>query len=73
MRAGLAASTVTPGITAPDVSLTTPAMLPLNWVWAQVVAGRTMRQDRARPATIRRLFMERLSFLSKEAENPMKQ
>jgi hypothetical protein len=27
MRAGLAASTVTPGNTAPDVSLTTPAML----------------------------------------------
>ena len=26
MRAGLAASTVTPGSTAPDVSLTTPAI-----------------------------------------------
>src|SRR5437762_57793 len=28
MRAGLAASTVTPGSTAPDASRTTPAMLP---------------------------------------------
>src|SRR5512145_8081 len=28
IRAGLAASTVTPGSTAPDASLTTPAMLP---------------------------------------------
>ena len=29
MRTGLAASTVTPGNTAPDVSLTTPAKVPL--------------------------------------------
>src|SRR5262245_7740179 len=36
MRAGLEASTVTPGITAPDVSRTMPAMLP---VWANVVEG----------------------------------
>ena len=28
MSAGLAASTVTPGITPPDVSRTTPAMMP---------------------------------------------
>src|SRR4029453_16299223 len=33
MRAGLAASTVTPGRTAPVVSLTTPAMLLLLWAW----------------------------------------
>src|SRR5262245_33493060 len=30
MRAGLAASTVTPGMTAPDGSRTTPAMLPVS-------------------------------------------
>src|ERR1044071_371504 len=35
MRAGLAASTVTPGSTAPELSLTTPAML----AWANAVAG----------------------------------
>src|SRR5262249_45677118 len=31
MSAGLDASTVTPGITAPDVSFTTPAMPPAAW------------------------------------------
>src|SRR5690348_10606612 len=37
MSAGLAASTLTPGMTAPDVSFTTPAMMP---VWATASAGR---------------------------------
>ena len=32
IRAGLAASTVTPGMTAPDVSFTTPAMVALSEV-----------------------------------------
>ena len=45
MSAGLAASTVTPGMTAPLVSLTTPAM-----VWANVVAGNRTRN----PHTTRR-------------------
>jgi hypothetical protein len=36
IRAGLAASTVTPGRTAPDASLTTPAIDP----WADATAGR---------------------------------
>src|SRR2546430_10398273 len=45
MRAGLAASTVTPGITAPDVSFTAPAMLPLSWVWPEVTSGKSTRHD----------------------------
>src|SRR5438128_1225496 len=39
MRAGLAASTVTPGRTAPVVSLTTPAIAPLVAVWADPIHG----------------------------------
>src|SRR5262245_57051403 len=31
MRAGLAASTVTPGSAAPEVSLTSPAIVPVLW------------------------------------------
>src|SRR5438128_2050471 len=38
MSAGLAASTVTPGITAPEVSRTTPAIFPVS-AWAHAVAG----------------------------------
>src|SRR5678815_1132561 len=38
MSAGLEASTVTPGMTAPDVSRTTPAMFPGS-AWAHAVAG----------------------------------
>src|SRR6185436_9019437 len=41
MSAGLAASTVTPGITAPDVSRTTPAIFPES-AWAHAVAGSRM-------------------------------
>src|SRR5580765_7636081 len=36
---GLAASTVTPGNTAPDVSLTTPVMVD----WAEAIVGRMAR------------------------------
>src|SRR6478735_9090673 len=36
---GLAASTVTPGITAPDVSLT----VPVNALWARATAGTRTR------------------------------
>src|SRR5262245_2716581 len=39
MSASLAASTVTPGITAPDVSLTTPAIA-VGSVWARLGADR---------------------------------
>ena len=39
VRAGLAASTVTPGSTAPDVSFTTPAMLAALVPCAAVTAG----------------------------------
>src|SRR5678815_1448163 len=38
MSAGLEASTVTPGMTAPDVSRTTPAIFPES-AWAHAVAG----------------------------------
>src|SRR6266850_4594871 len=38
MSAGLEASTVTPGSTAPDTSFTTPAMLPVVTDWAQAFA-----------------------------------
>src|SRR5204862_2674003 len=34
IRAGLTASTLTPGMTAPDVSFTTPAMVPPSELWA---------------------------------------
>src|SRR3977135_3693717 len=44
MRAGLAASTVTPGITAPDVSRTTPAMLP-DSDCAHAAAGRNRKPN----------------------------
>src|SRR5688572_22189179 len=40
IRAGLAASTVTPGNTAPVVSLATPAMLPVVEDCAQAAAGK---------------------------------
>src|SRR5215510_9173236 len=49
ISAGLAASTVTPGSTAPDVSLTTPA-IPLA-CWAAAIGGsdkRTTRSERLR-------------------------
>ncbi len=54
MRAGLAASTVTPGRTAPDVSRMTPVMTP---VWAEARAG-----SNARPArSIRTRTFERIN------------
>jgi hypothetical protein len=43
IKAGLAASTVTPGSTAPDVSFTTPAML-LVPVWADTAADMSVSQ-----------------------------
>src|SRR5438552_11624229 len=43
MSTGLDASTVTPGSTAPDVSLTTPVID----AWARAVAGRTRNQARS--------------------------
>src|SRR5215470_6980904 len=41
MSAGLEASTVTPGMTAPEVSRTTPAIFPES-AWAHTVAGSSM-------------------------------
>src|SRR6185295_3847308 len=41
IRAGLDASTVTPGSTAPDVSLTTPAMPLADACWADAMFGRS--------------------------------
>src|SRR6476646_7777352 len=46
MRAGLAASTVTPGITAPEVSFTTPAIA----LCAEATAGSTMKTKSPRTA-----------------------
>src|SRR6266511_3019218 len=44
IRAGLAASTVTPGSTAPEASLTTPAIPPVS-AWAHATTGRYRRED----------------------------
>src|SRR3954470_2219510 len=44
MSAGLAASTVTPGITAPDVSLTTPAIA----LCAEAIAGSNVKTNNPR-------------------------
>src|SRR2546422_11727036 len=44
ISAGLAASTVTPGRTAPDVSLTVPAMV---LVWADATTGNNARHAAA--------------------------
>jgi hypothetical protein len=52
MSAGLAASTVTPGITAPDVSLTTPAMVALPEPCAHAADGANNKHDRATRRTI---------------------
>src|SRR5207244_7996811 len=57
ISAGLAASTVTPGSTAPDVSLTTPAMLPLVADCAHSVAGSTRGDTTVSIRAIRRSFM----------------
>ncbi|SRR5712691_11811489 len=46
MRAGLAASTVTPGRTAPDVSRTTPAMAAVSDTCAHATAGRQEQETR---------------------------
>src|SRR2546427_3362143 len=45
IRAGLAASTVTPGSTAPVVSLTSPAIAPVEAVCARAGQGRTIRPN----------------------------
>src|SRR5438132_10734609 len=45
MRAGLAASTVTPGSTAPVTSFTAPAMLPFATVCARAAIGRSKIPD----------------------------
>ena len=51
ISAGLAASTVTPGKTPPDVSLTTPAMLLVCWADA---AAAHSNQERTTTPTLKR-------------------
>ena len=62
MSAGLLASTVTPGITAPVVSFTTPA-IPV--AWAKAAAGNSTANDQASttPDTIPRISSSWLSVL----------
>jgi hypothetical protein len=48
MRTGLDASTVTPGSTAPDVSVTTPAMVAELVPWAEAASGRHIETKGAR-------------------------
>src|SRR5678816_2350437 len=50
MRAGLAASTVTPGSTAPPSSRTTPAIVPLDASCAREIAGTESRSTIGRSA-----------------------
>jgi hypothetical protein len=58
IKAGLAASTVTPGITAPDESRTTPVMAPVCDC-AHTVAG---RQSKHHETTTSRAFIASLHF-----------
>ena len=60
ISAGLLASTVTPGSTAPDVSLTTPVML----LWAHAAAGSRNRHT----ATSRAIRWTRIYRSSLENE-----
>jgi hypothetical protein len=48
MRTGLDASTVTPGSTAPDVSVTTPAIVAELVPWLQAGDGWRVRNARTR-------------------------
>src|SRR2546428_11349959 len=59
MRAGLAASTVTPGSTAPVVAFTSPAMAPLVADCARAAAGTSMIAHRV----MMRLAVFRQSFI----------
>ena len=52
INAELAASTVTPGNTAPVVSLTTPAMAPLDAVWAHAAPASSMKPNAIPKRTI---------------------
>jgi hypothetical protein len=69
MSAGLDASTVTPGSTAPDVSLTTPA---IALVCASAVAGSSPSSAAAKVnrATMRMLNLLLESCSCKERESP---
>src|SRR5881628_1816177 len=60
MRAGLAASTVTPGSTAPEASRTTPAIAPLVAVCADAAAG--ANATHASTATIAPTVVARIAF-----------
>src|SRR6185295_11636817 len=61
IRAGLAASTVTPGRTAPDASFTTPAMAPLELCADAVVAASRRLQTTTRAQTFGRSIASLLS------------
>ena len=60
-QAGLAASTVTPGSTAPDVSRTTPAMLPLSSDWGHADGWREAQHDTHARKTYERYLSMRTS------------
>src|SRR5262249_38795276 len=62
MSAGLLTSTWTPGSTAPEVSLTTPAML----LWADAAPGsrRSINDDATTSGTIRNPIIETSSRVS---------
>src|SRR5262245_12701518 len=61
MRAGLAASMLTPGSTAPDVSFTRPAMAP---VWATAADGRNATDANATTQARRRVRMTQYLLVS---------
>src|SRR5205809_5015096 len=68
INTGLAASTITPGSTAPDASLTTPVMA----ACANAAAGRSTTARRAaadRLANVHIVFLLHMGFLSTEDEN----
>ena len=56
INAGLAASTVTPGSTAPEASLTTPA-IPLAWACCADALSGTRNVDRITPRANVSLFV----------------
>src|SRR5262245_17954589 len=67
IRAGLEASTVTPGSTAPDVSLTTPAMPLADACCAETAFGRSstpMTTHAPKPVLVRPIGSSPIQWLS---------
>lgn len=71
IRTGLEASTMTPGMTAPDESRTVPAMLPVS-AWAQAAVGRVSTHDTRSPAILRAFIVSSLRKRT-ETERLMRQ